>query len=125
MMATAQVPASSSTSTASSTGGQIVSLRTNLSEKNVMGGHSILGTEPTMIGKPSEVAMNSRVANNNIGVGNGGHSQQLMDFRGLNTLGKNEGHSNSKTSKCMLCSSFGFRLLNTVNYFSPTFEAIK
>ena len=98
MMATAQVPASSSTSTASSAGGAMASLRTNPSDKNVMGGNNMSSADPAMIGMPNDAVMNSRLANNTLGMAGGNHSQHVMDFRSLNAIGKVEGRSNSKTS---------------------------
>ena len=98
MLATAQVPASSSTSTASSTGGVMASLRTNLPEKNTAGGHNMSAAEATMIGTQHEAVINNRLANNNVGIASEKHSPQVMDFRSLNAMGKVGGRSNSKTS---------------------------
>lgn len=99
MMATAQVPASSSTSTASSTGGgAMASLRTNLSEKNITVGSNMSAAEATMMGASNEVVINNRLANNNVAIASGNHSQQVMDFRSLNAIGKVGARSNSKTS---------------------------
>ena len=96
MMATAQVPASSSTSTVSSIGGPMVSLRSNLSDHTNNGG----GGNQTMIGSINEAGINSRMGNNPMmgGVNSNSSQQQVMDFRSLNTMGKMDGRSNSKTS---------------------------
>ena len=99
MVATAQVPASSSTSTASSGGGAMVSSRTIQSEKNAVGSSMMPGVDPPMIGTPNDAVLNSRIVNNTVGIAGGNHSQTIIDFRSLNTMGKVEGRSHSKTSK--------------------------
>ena len=96
MIATAQVPASSSTSTASSGGGAMISLRTKTSEKNAIGTNIL--TDPPMIGATSDAVLNSRLPNNNIGIPGGNHPQPIVDFRSLNAMGKVEARSHSKTS---------------------------
>ena len=98
MIATAQVPASSSTSTASSGGGAMVSLRTNISEKNAVGANIMSGADPPMIGAPNDAVLSSRLPSHNIGIPGGNHSQPIVDFRSLNTMGKVEARSHSKTS---------------------------
>ena len=99
MVATAQVPASSSTSTASSIGGPMISLRSNLSDNTNVG-----GVNQSMAGAINETGMNQRIGNHPmLGVGNNNPPQnQVMDFRSLNTMGKLDGRSNSKTSECKI-----------------------
>lgn len=99
MVATAQVPASSSTSTASSIGGPMVSLRSNLSDNTNVG-----GVNQSMTGAINETGMNQRIGNHPmLGIGNNNPPQnQVMDFRSLNTVGKLDGRSNSKTSECKI-----------------------
>ena len=93
MIATAQIPASSSTSTASSIGGPMVSLRSNISDNT----NNVGGVNQSMMGSINETGINSRIGNNSSmgGISSNPPQQQVMDFRSLNTMG----HANSKTSK--------------------------
>ena len=93
MMATAQVPAPSSTSTTSSTGGLMASLRPNLSEKSMGVGNNMSVSETILMGASNKAVINNRMANNNFGMASGKHSQQqALDFRNL----KSGAHTNSK-----------------------------
>ena len=114
MVATAQVPASSSTSTASSIGGPMVSLRSNLSDNTNVG-----GVNQSMTGAINETGMNQRIGNHPmLGIGNNNPPQnQVMDFRSLNTIGKLDGRSNSKTSECKIVI-YLFHLLIKSKMFS-------
>ena len=68
MMATAQVPAPSSTSTTSSTGGLMASLRPNLAEKSMGVGNNMSVSETILMGASNKAVINNRMANNNFGM---------------------------------------------------------
>ena len=60
-------------------------------------------TDQSLIGTMNETGMNNRVGNPPISLGCGNNNQQpqqqVMNFRSLNTMGKLDGRSNSKTSE--------------------------
>ena len=67
-----------------------------------MGGSNMSRTDPPLIGTMNEPGINNRMGNPSIlggGNNNPQSQQQVMDFRSLNTMGKLDGRSNSKTSE--------------------------
>ena len=99
MMASAQVPASSSTSTASSIGAAMASLRPNQPESGITVGNNMSSSNSTMIGASNDAVMNNRLANStNDNVG-GSHQQQSLNYRNMTAIGRAGPDSNSKSGK--------------------------
>ena len=116
MVATAQVPAPSSTSTTSSTAAGMISLRGNLSENNTTG-MNMSGAENRMTGQQNDTTLNNRVLNTqNIGTTSIGHSQQVIDFRNANNTrpqGKSPRISNTNIRVYILPN--GYENVNAYN----------
>ena len=88
----------------------MVSLRSNLSDNTNVG-----GVNQSMTGAINETGMNQRIGNHPmLGIGNNNPPQnQVMDFRSLNTIGKLDGRSNSKTSECKIVIYLFHLLINS------------
>ena len=88
MLASAQVPASSSTSTASSIGAAMASLRPNQPESGITVANNMSSSNTSMIGASRDAVMNNRLPNStNDNVG-GGHQQQSLNYRNMTAIEK-------------------------------------
>ena len=88
MLATAQVPASSSTSTASSMGAAMASLRPNHSESGITLANNLSSPNTSMIGASRDAVMNNRLPNSTNDIVDGSHQQQSLNYRNMTAMEK-------------------------------------